>query len=268
MKNIGERIKECRISGNMTQQELANRLGVAAQSVSKWERGITMPDITLIVPLSKIFGITTDELLGMNKPEADKQKAEYDRLYETVHSTEQYESACNAVLDYPNEMKYLHWKADCLYMRAYDEYTTQEKFLDEIETSFNIYKQVFDNSEGKLRNDALVSIVSALAVLGRNGEAKKYAMMYPETPGIDRDSLIGYALTGDEKLKRLQKMMLKHIDALISIMINIKDPNDPNKQELKYLRCAEDVINTFFPTGDYNVFYDQMMYEGYKELYY
>ncbi len=259
MNKIGERIKEFRINCGLTQQELAYRLGVAAQSVSKWERGVTMPDITLIVPLAKIFGVTSDELLGMAKTEADKQKAEYDRLYDLVHTADQYETASRAMLDYPDEMKYLRWKADCIYMRAYDEYTTQENFLDEIENACNLYKLVFENANGELRNEALASIVMSLAVLKRNEEAKKYALMYPETPVIDRDTLLGYVLTGDEKLKHSQNMILKHLDALISVMTNIRDKIDPNKNELKYLLCAADIINTFFPTGDYNILYDQMM---------
>ncbi len=259
MNDIGKRIKELRKKKDLTQEKLADMLGITYKAVSKWECGMTTPDISMIVPLARLLNVSADELLGMTKIESAKQKAEFDQLYDTVHSSTQYEMACKAVKEYPNEIKYLSWKADCIYMRAYDEYTTQQVFFNEIENACKIYKLVFENADGELQNEVLAKIIKSLAVLKRNEESKKYALMYPKPPAIDRDTLLGYALTGDEKIKHTQNMILKHLEALIFIMTNIRDKDDPNKQELKYLLCAEDVINTFFPVGDYNRFYDEMM---------
>lgn len=63
--SIGENIKTMRRKCGFTQEELAERLSVTAQAVSKWENGNGLPDITQIIPLAKIFGITTDSLLGV-----------------------------------------------------------------------------------------------------------------------------------------------------------------------------------------------------------
>ncbi len=259
MNDIGKRIKELRKKKDLTQEKLADMLGITYKAISKWECGMTTPDISMIVPLARLLCVSTDELLGLVPIEKDERKAEFERLYDTVHSSAQYEMACKAVKEYPNEIKYLRWKADCIYMRAYDEYSTQEDFLNEIENAYKIYKFVFENSDGKLQNEVLAEIVMSLTVLNRNEEAKKYALMYPKPPAIDRDTLLGYALTGDEKLKHTQNMILKYLDALIYIMTNIRDKDDPNKQELKYLLCTENIISIFFPTGNYNRFYDEMM---------
>ena len=64
MKPIGEKISELRKSKNMTQEDLANAIGVSAQSVSKWENSTTMPDIMLLPVLADIFGVSIDELFG------------------------------------------------------------------------------------------------------------------------------------------------------------------------------------------------------------
>ncbi|MBR7092033.1 MAG: helix-turn-helix transcriptional regulator, partial [Clostridia bacterium] len=53
MKTIGEKIKELRKARDMTQDELAACLGVAYQTVSKWETGVTSPDLSLIVPIAR-----------------------------------------------------------------------------------------------------------------------------------------------------------------------------------------------------------------------
>lgn len=48
--NINEVIRKYRKERNMTQEEMANRLGVSAPAVNKWERGVSMPDISLLAP--------------------------------------------------------------------------------------------------------------------------------------------------------------------------------------------------------------------------
>ena len=60
---IGESIRYHRKRLNLTQAELAERVGVTAQAVSKWENDTGMPDITMAVPLARALGTTTDELL-------------------------------------------------------------------------------------------------------------------------------------------------------------------------------------------------------------
>lgn len=64
--DVGARIKSLRLSASMTQEQLAQKLGVSAQAVSKWESGTNMPDIQLLPDLSVIFGVTIDELFDMS----------------------------------------------------------------------------------------------------------------------------------------------------------------------------------------------------------
>lgn len=64
-QSIGQIIKQLRKERNFTQEELAEMLNISAQSVSKWENDASMPDISLIVPLAGVFGVTTDTLFGV-----------------------------------------------------------------------------------------------------------------------------------------------------------------------------------------------------------
>jgi len=75
-KKIGKLIADLRKQKGMTQQELGDKIGVGFRAVSKWERGLTLPDIGNINELSKILGITSDELLSgkLNKENKIKKK--------------------------------------------------------------------------------------------------------------------------------------------------------------------------------------------------
>lgn len=64
MKNIGKSISAGRKKRGMTQEELAEKLRISAQAVSKWENGIGYPDITLIPAISEALGISLDDLFG------------------------------------------------------------------------------------------------------------------------------------------------------------------------------------------------------------
>lgn len=72
--NLGNSISEKRKSKGLTQEELAAKLGVSPQAVSKWENNISCPDISLLPEISKIFGVSVDELLGV-EPAAEKAEA-------------------------------------------------------------------------------------------------------------------------------------------------------------------------------------------------
>ena len=95
---IGKRIKSLRLSASMTQEELASRLGVSAQAVSKWESGVNMPDILLLPELSVIFGIRIDDLFDLT----DEKRFERidNMIWNTRHiSEEEYKRQERYLLD-------------------------------------------------------------------------------------------------------------------------------------------------------------------------
>lgn len=69
--NIGHKIKALRKQRGITQEQLANHLGVSFQAVSKWETGIALPDITLTPRLASYFGVSMDELFDFHLEETE-----------------------------------------------------------------------------------------------------------------------------------------------------------------------------------------------------
>ena len=77
---IGNKIKQLRVKAKLTQEQLAERLGISAQSISKWETAVTMPDITLLPMLSQEFGVTIDELFDLT---AEQKMRRIERRFDT-----------------------------------------------------------------------------------------------------------------------------------------------------------------------------------------
>ena len=66
-EKIGSFIKKIRKDNNLTQKELADKLGVTYQAVSKWENGLNIPDIGIIKEISKLYNIDINEILDGEK---------------------------------------------------------------------------------------------------------------------------------------------------------------------------------------------------------
>ena len=74
--NIGKVIKRLRKKRGITQEELSCALGVTAQAVSRWENGVGIPDISILVPLSNYFNVSMDTLFLRENSSIDKQVSE------------------------------------------------------------------------------------------------------------------------------------------------------------------------------------------------
>ncbi|MBE5959087.1 MAG: helix-turn-helix transcriptional regulator [Lachnospiraceae bacterium] len=71
MESLGNNIKRIRKQMGLTQEELSLQIGVTPQAVSRWENGTGMPDVSLIVPIAKALGISTDSLFGLESDKYD-----------------------------------------------------------------------------------------------------------------------------------------------------------------------------------------------------
>lgn len=76
LRQLGSRISACRQNKNMTQEEMASRLGITPQALSKWERGISLPDASMLAALSYLLSVSVDYLLGTESRENEKDQSE------------------------------------------------------------------------------------------------------------------------------------------------------------------------------------------------
>lgn len=103
---FSENIKRLRKERDLTQEALADFLGVSFQAVSKWERGESYPDIEILPEIAGFFGVSVDELLGVNRAENEKEILgiieEYDNL---TDSEAKHEIIVNAIQRFPNDFR-------------------------------------------------------------------------------------------------------------------------------------------------------------------
>ena len=77
---IGKFIADCRKRKNLTQMQLAEKLGITDKAVSKWERGVAMPDTLIMLELCDILGISVNELLSGEKIDMENNNQKTEQL--------------------------------------------------------------------------------------------------------------------------------------------------------------------------------------------
>lgn len=90
--DFGEKLFELRKEKNLSQEEVADRLNVSRQSVSKWETNQSVPDFDKIIPLCELFGIGAEELLTGKKPEEQNRENEIPKEENRIPTREEIRS--------------------------------------------------------------------------------------------------------------------------------------------------------------------------------
>ena len=75
-ETFGQRFSRLRKAKGMTQEVIAEKMNISPQAVSKWENDLSAPDVSLLLPLAELLGVTTDALLGKEDPAPTRILAE------------------------------------------------------------------------------------------------------------------------------------------------------------------------------------------------
>ncbi|MBQ4590829.1 MAG: helix-turn-helix transcriptional regulator [Clostridia bacterium] len=252
MYNIGQKIKELRKKNDLTQEKLADYLGVSYQAVSKWETGVNTPDLSLIGPLTKLLHVTADELLGLTVPAADERRAELENLFQETWKSgdlvQRYDICKTAVQEYPGDMEFLDRFAWITGMRSF-EFEDDETYRAWQEEAICLFARVIEDcTDIKIRCSAISGIVQYLSFRGRLDEAKKYAELYPDDLPFSKDHVLADCLTGEEKIVHEQKMLLNTLHTLL---------NQLNWWDIRTCLAIIDILKIMFPDENY------LYYHGY-----
>ena len=191
-------ISKLRKERSMTQEQLAEALGITFASVSKWERGIATPELNLIAEMADLFGVSLDALVGfeVSNGGADALEKRIHNLQRQKKYNEAVIEAEKALLRYPNDFKIVYRSGE-LYTVAGIE-LNNEKYLyrciELLERSILLLSQNTDPqvSEVSIQNE----IAQCYIVLGKTQKGIELLKKY-NVSGI-HDALIAIALTGND----------------------------------------------------------------------
>ncbi|MBR0302350.1 MAG: helix-turn-helix transcriptional regulator [Clostridia bacterium] len=154
--SIGENIKALRAKKGVTQEQLSEVLGVTCAAVSKWERGETFPDITLIFPIAYYFGVSVDELMGYNEGKVEE---------DIMRKLDEYSDACRKN----------NGLADKIIADTYKEYPNDHRVMSAYMWSRGVYDAEPDLAVARDHKDELSAICDKILAGCADGEIRARA---------------------------------------------------------------------------------------------
>ncbi len=256
---IGENIKRLRRERKITQESLASHLGLSCQAVSKWERGDSLPDISVIVPMANFFRVTTDEILGVNMARRESDILGYLQSYAELDAQDDIEAKYALV-----KKAYVEYPDDFRIIKLYTEYlcadpAVEDGFLAhklELQTACrNILENCGDED---IRYHAM-DIMAQLHYL-ENEDEEAIAMLsgFPSAFRTKNQMIAMLFEPGsDVRLDYSRRALAEMLEGmLIQIRhIALEDTSFNRVDQLGYLRRAVSVIEQLLPDGDYGFFH-------------
>jgi len=152
---FGESVRRLRLAAGLTQEQLAQRLHVSFQTISKWERNESYPDITMLPALAGIFGVKVDELLGVDQAENERRIQELIMRYESpgphkFDSMKEYIAPLKAMVkEFPQE-----WRLWGLYFGLMTSLSPSDD-AQRVRERLPEVRQIYDNILENCTNDAI-----------------------------------------------------------------------------------------------------------------
>lgn len=264
---LGENIKRLRLGRNITQETLAEFLGVTFQSVSRWERGEGYPDITVLPSIASFFDVTVDSLLGVDKAKKEDKIKEYLKLYDNIRLKEAdsvFAEFKKSVKEFPGDFRILIRYMELLETeKGYPLDPDYEKASKELMSIYeNIQKHCTDdairiwakriiikrlmktfdctcNEEGKYRvfTQYLEQAESIIQTLPAMSDSKEYlSFMYSRGDECKPLDTIG------ELLHLLCNTVFYHCSS---------NPDYTKENNIDLLNCLLGLINTLYTDGNY-----------------
>ena len=252
---LGEKLRNLRKGKDLTQEQLAERLGVSFQAISKWENGTSYPDITMLPSLANFFGVTTDELLGVDILRADEKIEAYQKqmhaLYNEWKLAEMVTLCRGACAEFPGNdtLRYnLAWALG----QAQNVIRTKEENLTE---AIQITESILETSKDtSLRLMATSQMVYFWHWLGNNENAMKYANMLP-TLWQTRPFVVGRLglKKGEEQLsysRGLLDILFRFFMEIVEKMANVDFQDTENimqpEEKIKLLEDLMQMLTIFY----------------------
>ena len=265
--SIGTTIKKLRHERDMTQEQLAEYLGITANAVSQWECDRTTPDISQIPLLVRIFHVSADDLLEINLANRELEIEEFhDKIYELSQigqTTEAFELARKAHKQYPDnyDLMYAYASHFC-YIVHDDSYTAEEKENFRTECIKLLEHIVTGCTEEYLRQNARSSLCWMYMDLGLIEKAEALAEQFPILCN-SREFIKAGLYRGNKKITETKTLLFVLIEHLSDRMIhNARTDAGTAFYSSKEMRALYEkqiaFLHLIFEKDDFGFFYSDL----------
>ena len=263
---FGENLKRLRRERDLTQEDVAQFLNTTFQTISKWERGETMPDIAVLPALARYFETTTDDLLGVAKLDEEAKMEEYYKLQRVYGNNGQLEEALamwrEAYAQFPHNNSVRSNLMSALYLL----YNHDDKENDATEILMHANALLNDNDE-MYKNSAIQVLCYIYTSMGNLEEAEKYAMMAPYYVNMQLD-LLERVYKGEKLAELTQQNIVCRLDKMtISVDYLTRARKDDTDYCIQVNEAFAKVFETVFADGDFG-FYHLRVRDLYRRLTY
>ena len=249
---IGENIKKYRQQKDMTQTQLASVFNVSEQAVSRWENGNTYPDISLLPAIADYFGISIDELMGM---ENYKDERETDKLIALVKDNERkglirenVRLLLDASVRYPKNYVILSYLVGQL---VFEQCETEAENRANNEKAVEIADRILNEcTDRNIWNYTINEKIIALTNLGRSEEAIRIAN---EQPNIweTREVRLSNLYSGDELISCCKNNLKQYAVLMYWTILKLADLDFLNEklsisERINISKKALDVLELVF----------------------
>ncbi len=256
---IGNVIKKYRKNKGMTQEEMAVRLGVTAPAVNKWEKGNSLPDVSLLAPIARLLGITTDELLSFRDELTDEEINQYlSKLQKDLESQDFHTvflSVKEKIEEYPNCEK-LIWQAAVILdaRRMAIKLADRDPYDPAI---FKWYERCLLSEDEQIRNQAADSLFHAFLRKNDYEKAAHYLEYFSlENPERKRKEALVNSKTGKrmEAYRAYEELIYTGYQHLQMVLndLRILYMEDDNPEMAKKLVKVSSSAASAFEMGKYS----------------
>lgn len=268
---FGETLKALRQQRKLTQEKLADSLGVAFQTVSKWERGETYPDICTLPEIACFFKVSVDDLLGINRAECEEEIVSGIRKYDNLTDLKLMWNLIKGLKEkYPNDFRVLGRYLSCLVVNY-----PEKEFENEV---IAIYDNIQQNcTVDRIRMTAKRALISYYHSLSTQKESQvsfELCEKYIEDMPRMRDSKEMFSFYYPENHPQYKNNMIKALEEELFLFHNtlshfylFNDEFD-NAFKIKVLEKEIDLLDFIYDDGNYGKMWQIVIYNyGYLGVY-
>lgn len=250
---IGNVIKKYRIIKDMTQVEMASRLGVTAPAVNKWENGNTLPDVALLAPIARLLGITTDELLSFKDELTDEEIHRYIlKIHEDLERKgfhDVFLSVKEKIEEYPNCEKLIWQAAAILDAKRMEIKLPGKGNYDDV--IFGWYERCLFSEDEQIRNQAADLLFHAFVRKNEYEKAAQYLEYFSlENPEHKRKEALVNSKTGKraEAYRAYEELIYngyQHIQMVLNDLRILYMEDDNHEMAKKLVKVSSSVASAF-----------------------